>query len=58
MKKGSIMMVAKKRRKAAIASGFTLLILMRIEAVETANMLISKAKFGGNFGFSITTNQR
>jgi hypothetical protein len=51
-KKGRSISVDRKRRQAAIAIGGALVSRIKIEAVETATMLTSSAKFGGTLGFS------
>ncbi len=56
MKKGSRMRVEKVSRYAAMARGPASLILIRMEAVDTATMLTNSATFGGNPGLSPTAN--
>jgi hypothetical protein len=52
-KNGRSIRVERTRRHVAIAIGGAALILMRIDAVETATMLTSSARFGGNAGLSV-----
>jgi hypothetical protein len=55
---GKIMMLAKMRRYVATTRGSAELILMRMDAVETATILTNSARYGGNLGFSLTVRQR
>ena len=55
MKKGRSIKVEKMSRYEAIASGAEPLILIRMEAVETATMLMRRAALGGKGGGSFTT---
>jgi hypothetical protein len=52
-KNGRIMSVDRAIRHVAIAIGGAVLNLMRIDAVETATMLTSRARFGGKDGLSV-----
>ena len=57
-KKGRRITVAKMSLYAAIAREPALLIFMRMDAVDTAIILIKSASFGGNPGFSLTAYHR
>jgi hypothetical protein len=51
-KNGSSINVERTRRHVAMAIGGALVNRIRMEAVETATMLTSKTRLGGNLGLS------
>lgn len=53
MKKGDKITVEKIIRYMAMMSGGALLILIRMDAVDTAIILTKMAMFGGNLGLSL-----